>query len=182
MGELNRMTQFKDKASKHADNINAGLFTYPVLMAADILLYQSDVVPVGIDQMQHLEITRNVAQRFNAIYGDVFTIPEAYIGKVGAKIMSLQDPARKMSPMNQGLSTSPTSVALPAYLYFNINENISYCQSCLEKYARLSFRSLTRSKTVVTHFPKCRDLPCSAPQVPPIPDYPPCCRGRQTIS
>ena len=74
--------------------------------------------------------------------------------------------------MNQGLSTSPTSVALPAYLYFNINENISYCQSCLEKYARLSFRSLTRSKTVVTHFPKCRDLPRYAPQVPSIPSYP----------
>ena len=97
MGELNRMTQFKDKAAKHADNINAGLFTYPVLMAADILLYQADVVPVGIDQMQHLELTRDIAIRFNNIYGDVFTIPEAYIGKVGAKIMSLQDPSRKMS-------------------------------------------------------------------------------------
>ncbi len=80
MGELNRMTQFKDKAAKHADNINAGLFTYPVLMAADILLFQSDVVPVGADQMQHLEITRDIAQRFNGIYGDVFTIPEAYLG------------------------------------------------------------------------------------------------------
>ncbi|MFR8236662.1 MAG: tryptophan--tRNA ligase [Dorea sp.] len=97
MGELNRMTQFKDKAAKHADNINAGLFTYPVLMAADILLYQADVVPVGIDQMQHLELTRDIAERFNNIYGDVFTIPEAYIGKVGAKIMSLQDPSKKMS-------------------------------------------------------------------------------------
>ena len=97
MGELNRMTQFKDKAAKHADNINAGLFTYPVLMAADILLYQADVVPVGIDQMQHLELTRDIAIRFNNIYGDVFTIPEAYIGKVGAKIMSVHDPSRKMS-------------------------------------------------------------------------------------
>lgn len=101
MGELNRMTQFKDKAAKHADNINAGLFTYPVLMAADILLFQSDVVPVGIDQMQHLELTRDVAQRFNGIYGDVFTIPEPYIGKVGAKIMSLQDPAKKMSKSDE---------------------------------------------------------------------------------
>ena len=101
MGELNRMTQFKDKAAKHADNINAGLFTYPVLMAADILLYQADVVPVGIDQMQHLELTRDIAQRFNGIYGDVFTIPEAYIGKVGAKIMSLQDPAKKMSKSDE---------------------------------------------------------------------------------
>ena len=101
MGELNRMTQFKDKAAKHADNINAGLFTYPVLMAADILLYQADVVPVGIDQMQHLEITRTIAERFNNIYGDVFTVPEAYIGKVGAKIMSLQDPSKKMSKSDE---------------------------------------------------------------------------------
>ncbi len=101
MGELNRMTQFKDKAAKHADNINAGLFTYPVLMAADILLYQADVVPVGIDQMQHLEITRDIAQRFNAVYGEVFTIPEVYLGKVGAKIMSLQDPTKKMSKSDE---------------------------------------------------------------------------------
>ena len=101
MGELNRMTPFKDKSAKHADNINAGLFTYPVLMAADILLYQADVVPVGIDQMQHLELTRDIATRFNNIYGDVFTIPDAYIGKVGAKIMSLQDPAKKMSKSDE---------------------------------------------------------------------------------
>jgi len=101
MGELNRMTQFKDKSAKNTDNINAGLFTYPVLMAADILLYQADVVPVGIDQMQHLEITRDIAIRFNNIYGDVFTVPEAYIGKVGAKIMSLQDPAKKMSKSDE---------------------------------------------------------------------------------
>ncbi|MCU6698362.1 tryptophan--tRNA ligase [Laedolimicola ammoniilytica] len=101
MGELSRMTQFKDKSAKHADNINAGLFTYPVLMAADILLYQADVVPVGIDQMQHLELTRDIAQRFNSIYGDVFTVPEAYIGRVGAKIMSLQEPSRKMSKSDE---------------------------------------------------------------------------------
>jgi tryptophanyl-tRNA synthetase len=106
MGELNRMTQFKDKSAKHADNINAGLYTYPVLMAADILLYQADVVPVGKDQLQHLEITRDVAQRFNAIYGDVFTIPEPYIGKVGAKIMSLQDPSKKMSKSDENLNAS----------------------------------------------------------------------------
>ncbi|NLG04815.1 MAG: tryptophan--tRNA ligase [Clostridia bacterium] len=106
MGELNRMTQFKDKASKHADNINAGLFDYPVLMAADILLFQADVVPVGIDQMQHLEITRDIAQRFNGIYGDVFTIPEPYIGKVGAKIMSLQDPEKKMSKSDENPNAS----------------------------------------------------------------------------
>ena len=106
MGELSRMTQFKDKSAKHADNINAGLFTYPVLMAADILLYQADVVPVGIDQMQHLELTRDIAQRFNGIYGDVFTVPEAYIGKVGAKIMSLQDPAKKMSKSDENPNAS----------------------------------------------------------------------------
>lgn len=106
MGELNRMTQFKDKAAKHADNINAGLFTYPVLMAADILLYQADVVPVGIDQMQHLELCRDIAQRFNSIYGDVFTIPEAYLGKAGAKIMSLQDPSKKMSKSDENINAS----------------------------------------------------------------------------
>ena len=106
MGELNRMTQFKDKSAKHADNINAGLFTYPVLMAADILLYQADVVPVGIDQMQHLELTRDIATRFNNIYGDVFTIPEAYIGKVGAKIMSLQEPSKKMSKSDENPNAS----------------------------------------------------------------------------
>lgn len=97
MGELNRMTQFKDKSAKHADNINAGLYTYPVLMAGDILLYQSDLVPVGADQKQHLEICRDIAGRFNSVYGDVFKIPEPYIPKVGARIMGLQNPERKMS-------------------------------------------------------------------------------------
>lgn len=106
MGELNRMTQFKDKSAKHADNINAGLFTYPVLMAADILLFQADVVPVGKDQLQHLELTRDVANRFNSIYGDVFTVPEPYIGKVGAKIMSLQDPTKKMSKSDENINAS----------------------------------------------------------------------------
>lgn len=97
MGELSRMTQFKDKSRKHADNINAGLFTYPVLMAADILLYQADLVPVGEDQKQHLEITRDIAKRFNNAYSETFKIPEPYIPKVGARIMSLQDPMQKMS-------------------------------------------------------------------------------------
>ena len=96
-GELSRMTQFKDKSSKHADNINAGLFTYPSLMAADILLYQSDLVPVGHDQKQHLELTRDLAERFNRTYSDTFVVPEPYIPKVGAKIMSLQNPMQKMS-------------------------------------------------------------------------------------
>jgi len=97
MGELNRMTQFKDKSAKHVDNINAGLFDYPVLMAADILLYQAKAVPVGDDQKQHLELTRDIAQRFNNLYGNVFTVPEPMIPPVGARIMGLQEPTKKMS-------------------------------------------------------------------------------------
>jgi len=96
-GEMSRMTQFKDKSQSHADNVNVGLFAYPVLMAADILLYQADLVPVGADQKQHLEIARDIAQRFNTIYSPTFTIPEPYIGKQGARVMSLQDPMKKMS-------------------------------------------------------------------------------------
>ena len=97
MGELSRMTQFKDKSKKQGENISAGLFTYPILMAADILLYQADLVPVGSDQKQHLELARNIAERFNGIYGEVFKVPEPYIPKVGARIMSLQEPTQKMS-------------------------------------------------------------------------------------
>lgn len=97
VGEMNRMTQFKDKSAKHADNINMGLMDYPVLMAADILLYDTDLVPVGYDQLQHIEITRDIALRVNNLYGDIFKVPEGFIPKVGAKIMSLQDPTSKMS-------------------------------------------------------------------------------------
>jgi len=100
-GELSRMTQFKDKSQKHADNINAGLFTYPTLMAADILLYQTDVVPIGADQKQHLELARNVAERFNQIYPDTFVVPEPLIAKSGAKIMSLAEPTQKMSKSDE---------------------------------------------------------------------------------
>ncbi|MCC8136306.1 MAG: tryptophan--tRNA ligase [Ruminococcus sp.] len=100
-GELSRMTQFKDKSQRHADDVNAGLFTYPVLMAADILAYNADLVPVGIDQKQHLELARNVAQRFNQRYGEFFTIPEPYIPDVGAKVMSLQEPTKKMSKSDE---------------------------------------------------------------------------------
>lgn len=100
-GELSRMTQFKDKSQRYADNINAALFTYPVLMAADILLYQAELVPVGIDQKQHVELTRDIAMRFNGIYGDTFTLPDVYFPKVGAKIMSLLDPAKKMSKSDE---------------------------------------------------------------------------------
>ena len=101
MGEMSRMTQFKDKSAKNADNINAGLFTYPSLMAADILLYQSDLVPVGEDQKQHVELPRDIATRFNGIYGDVFKLPEPFIPKVGARIMSLTSPEKKMSKSDQ---------------------------------------------------------------------------------
>lgn len=114
-GEASRMTQFKDKSAKHADNVNVGLFTYPVLMAADILLYGADQVPVGEDQRQHLEIARDIATRFNGIYGDVFKLPEPYIGKAGAKILSLQEPEKKMSKSDPNVKsfislTDPTDV------------------------------------------------------------------------
>jgi len=104
-GELSRMTQFKEKSLKHADNVNAGLFSYPVLMAADILLYKPDLVPVGADQKQHLEIARDIATRFNHTYGDVFTVPDAYIPKVGARIMSLQEPTKKMSKSDENVNS-----------------------------------------------------------------------------
>lgn len=100
-GELSRMTQFKDKSAKHPDDINAGLFTYPVLMAADILAYNADLVPVGVDQKQHLELTRNVAQRFNQRYGELFKLPDGYIPPKGAKIMSLAEPTKKMSKSDE---------------------------------------------------------------------------------
>ena len=104
-GEMSRMTQFKDKSAKHADNVNVGLFAYPALMAADILLYNPDFVPVGADQKQHLEITRDIATRFNGLYGDVFKIPEPYIAKTGARVMSLQDPTKKMSKSDENLNS-----------------------------------------------------------------------------
>lgn len=139
MGELNRMTQFKDKSDRHAHNINAGLFTYPALMAADILLYQANEVPVGNDQKQHLELARDVATRFNNIYGDVFTIPDPFIPEVGARIMSLQDPTKKMSKSDDnennfiGLLEDPKKITKKlkravtdsdeqARIYFNVDE------------------------------------------------------------
>lgn len=100
-GEMSRMTQFKDKSQKHADNINVGLFSYPALMAADILLYQPDFVPVGADQKQHVEITRDIAMRFNNLYGDVFKVPEPFIPKTGARVKSLQEPTKKMSKSDE---------------------------------------------------------------------------------
>ncbi|WP_276921360.1 tryptophan--tRNA ligase [Frischella perrara] len=115
-GELSRMTQFKDKSARHAENINAGLFDYPVLMAADILLYQANLVPVGDDQKQHLELTRDIASRFNALYGEIFKIPEPFIAQAGARVMSLQDPSKKMSKSDEnrnnviGLLENPKDV------------------------------------------------------------------------
>lgn len=106
MGELSRMTQFKEKSSKHGENINAGLFTYPALMAADILLFQTDLVPVGADQKQHLELARDIATRFNGLYGDTFKVPEPYIGKVGARVMNLQEPTSKMSKSDEDANAS----------------------------------------------------------------------------
>jgi len=104
-GELSRMTQFKDKSAKHADNINLGLFAYPSLMAADILLYQADYVPVGADQKQHCELTRNIAERFNGVYGNTFTIPEPYIMQTCARVRSLQDPTKKMSKSDENVNS-----------------------------------------------------------------------------
>ncbi len=112
-GELSRMTQFKDKSAKHADNINAGLFTYPCLMAADILLYQADLVPVGADQKQHLELSRDIAERFNGRYGNVFTVPEGFIPKNGARVMSLQDPTRKMSKSDENVNACVSLLDTP---------------------------------------------------------------------
>jgi len=133
MGELNRMTQFKDKSAKHTDNINAGLFTYPALMAADILLFQADVVPVGSDQKQHLELTRDIAERFNNIYGEVFTVPEPYIGKVGARIMSLQDPLKKMSKSDENPNGS-------IYLMDDVDTIIRKCKKAVtDSEARLAY-------------------------------------------
>ena len=103
-GEMSRMTQFKDKSQRHPDNINVGLFSYPVLMAADILLYKADLIPVGADQKQHIEIARDIANRFNNIYGDVFTIPDGYIPKSAARIKSLQDPTKKMSKSDDNVN------------------------------------------------------------------------------
>ena len=130
-GELSRMTQFKDKSARYANDVNAGLFTYPVLMATDILLYQTDYVPVGEDQRQHLEITRDIAQRFNAIYGDVFTIPEAYIGKVGAKIMSLQDPSKKMSKSDENPNASIYLMDDPDTIMRKFKRAVTDSEACI---------------------------------------------------
>lgn len=124
-GEMSRMTQFKDKSAKHANNVNVGLFSYPVLMAADILLYKPDYVPVGDDQKQHVEITRDIAGRFNGIYGDVFKMPEAYIPKVGARVMSLQDPLKKMSKSDENPNAFISLLDKPEDIVRKINRAVT---------------------------------------------------------
>lgn len=131
MGELGRMTQFKDKSAKHTDNINAGLFTYPVLMAADILLYQSHLVPVGADQKQHLEICRDIAERFNKAYGPAFVIPEPYIPKAGAKVMSLQDPAQKMSKSDPNPNGYIAIMDDPAVILKKFKKAVTDCEGVI---------------------------------------------------
>ena len=130
-GELSRMTQFKDKSAKHADNINAGLFTYPVLMACDILLYQADKVPVGADQKQHIEITRNIAERFNGLYGNVFKIPDGFIPTNGARIMSLQDPTRKMSKSDENVNGCVHMLDAPEVIMKKFKRAITDSEACV---------------------------------------------------
>ncbi|MBQ1991434.1 MAG: tryptophan--tRNA ligase [Clostridia bacterium] len=130
-GELSRMTQFKDKSAKHADNINAGLFTYPALMAADILLYQADLVPVGADQKQHLELTRNIAERFNGIYGNTFKVPEGYIPKVGARVMSLQDPTKKMSKSDENVNSYVAVLDKPEVIMKKFKRAVTDSEACV---------------------------------------------------
>ena len=130
-GELSRMTQFKDKSAKHADNINAGLFTYPSLMAADILLYQADMVPVGADQKQHLELTRNIADRFNGIYGKTFVVPEPYITKTAARVMSLLDPSKKMSKSDPNTKSFILMVDEPATIMKKFRSAVTDSEACV---------------------------------------------------
>ena len=130
-GELSRMTQFKDKSAKHADNVNAGLFTYPCLMAADILLYNADYVPVGADQKQHLELARDVAERFNGLYSPTFVVPEGLIPKTGARIMSLQDPTKKMSKSDDNTASFITMLDTPDQIMKKFKRAITDSEACV---------------------------------------------------
>ena len=130
-GELSRMTQFKDKSQKHADNINAGLFTYPCLMAADILLYQADYVPIGADQKQHLELARNVAERFNGLYSPTFTVPDPIIAKHGARVMSLQDPTKKMSKSDENANSFITVLDDPDTIIRKFKRAVTDSEACV---------------------------------------------------
>ena len=130
-GELSRMTQFKDKSSKHADNINAGLFTYPCLMAADILLYQADCVPVGAHQKQHIELARDIAHRFNGLYGNVFKVPEGFFPKHGARVMSLQDPTRKMSKSDENVNGCVHLLDTPEVIMKKFKRAVTDSEACV---------------------------------------------------
>lgn len=130
-GELSRMTQFKDKSKKHADNINAGLFTYPALMAGDILLYQADKVPVGADQKQHIELTCDIAKRFNGIYGDVFKIPEGFIPQNGARVMSLQNPLNKMSKSDENVNACIHLLDSPEVIMKKFKRAVTDSEACV---------------------------------------------------
>ena len=130
-GELSRMTQFKDKSAKHADNVNAGLFTYPCLMAADILLYNTDYVPVGADQKQHLELARDVAERFNGLYSPTFVVPEGLIPKTGARIMSLQDPTKKMSKSDENTAGFITMLDTPDQIMKKFKRAVTDSEACV---------------------------------------------------
>ena len=130
-GELSRMTQFKDKSAKHADNINAGLFTYPCLMAADILIYNADYVPIGADQKQHLELARNVAERFNGLYSPTFVVPEGLIPKTGARIMSLQDPTKKMSKSDENTAGFITMLDTPDQIMKKFKRAVTDSEACV---------------------------------------------------
>lgn len=130
-GEASRMTQFKEKSLKHADNVNVGLFDYPVLMAADILLYQANFVPVGADQKQHLEIARDIADRFNNLRGNTFTLPEPYIGKIGARVMSLQDPTQKMSKSDPNPKASVSLLDTPDVILKKFKSAVTDSEACV---------------------------------------------------
>ncbi len=130
-GELQRMTQFKDKSAKHADNINAGLFTYPTLMAADILLYQTDLVPIGKDQKQHLELARNIAERFNMLYSPTFTVPEPFIPKTCASVKSLQDPTKKMSKSDENVNAWIAILDKPDDIMRKIKRAVTDSEACV---------------------------------------------------
>lgn len=130
-GEASRMTQFKEKSANHTDNVNVGLFAYPVLMAADILIYQANFVPVGADQKQHLEIARDIAERFNNLRGNTFTLPEPYIGKVGAKVMSLQDPTAKMSKSDPNPKASISLLDTPEAILKKFKSAVTDSEACV---------------------------------------------------
>ena len=130
-GEASRMTQFKEKSANHTDNVNVGLFAYPVLMAADILIYQANFVPVGADQKQHLEIARDIAERFNNLRGNTFTLPEPYIGKVGAKVMSLQDPTAKMSKSDSNPKASISLLDTPEAILKKFKSAVTDSEACV---------------------------------------------------